>query len=419
MSAANLLFVLTGSIAAYKACAAVSQLVQLGYSVRTVATPSALRFVGEATLEGLTGQPVVTDLWAPGRAMDHLNLTRWADAVVICPATANTINRLAAGLADEIVGALFLARDPAKPWLVAPAMNPAMWAHPATATSVATLRGWGVQFLSVGAGRMACGDTGEGRLAEPDAIVASVTAALARPARRLRVLITSGGTAEPLDGVRVLTNTSTGRTGAGLAAFFARSGHAVTLLRAEQSVPAGASVAPLLAEETFATFADLDAALTRLLGETEFDAVIHAAAVGDFAIEAVRVGDRLVPRGAKLASSQPLQLTLRPQPKLVNTLRTRCRADLPRLAVVAFKLTTHATDAEAQAAVQRLFAEAAPDFVVHNDLAARGAVPGDFPATIHGATLAAPSACATRAELAATLERLLTTFSPNTHAPLS
>lgn len=417
MSTANLLFVLTGSIAAYKACAAVSQLVQLGYSVRTVATPSALRFVGEATLEGLTGQPVVTDLWAPGRAMDHLNLTRWADAVVICPATANTINRLAAGLADEIVGALFLARDPAKPWLVAPAMNPAMWAHPATVAAVATLRGWGVQFLSVGAGRMACGDTGEGRLAEPDAIVSAVTATLARPARRLRVLITSGGTAEPLDGVRVLTNTSTGRTGAGLAAFFARSGHDVTLLRAEQSVPAGASVAPLLAEETFATFADLDAALTRLLGETEFDAVIHAAAVGDFAIDAVRVGDRLVPRGAKLSSSQPLQLTLRPQPKLLDALRARSRT--PQLAVVAFKLTTHATDAEAQAAVQTLFAEATPDFVVHNDLAARGVAPGDFPATIHGATLGAPSACATRAELAATLERLLITFSPNTHAPLS
>lgn len=416
MSAANLLFVLTGSIAAYKACAAVSQLVQLGYSVRTVATPSALRFVGEATLEGLTGQPVVTDLWAPGRAMDHLNLTRWADAVVICPATANTINRLAAGLADEIVGALFLARDPAKPWLVAPAMNPAMWAHPATVASVATLRGWGVQFVAVGAGRMACGDTGEGRLAEPDAIVAAVTAALARPVRRLRVLITSGGTAEPLDGVRVLTNTSTGRTGAGLAAFFARSGHEVTLLRAESSAPATASVAPLLAEETFATFSDLDAALTRLLGETAFDAVIHAAAVGDFAIDGVRVGDRLVPRGAKLSSSQPLQLTLRPQPKLLNALRARSRT--PQLAVVAFKLTTHATDAEAQAAVQTLFAEAAPDFIVHNDLATRGPAPGDFPATIHGASLATPAACATRAELAATLEGLLTTFSPHTHAPL-
>lgn len=415
MSAANILFVLTGSIAGIKACEAVSQLVQKGHRVRTVATAAALRFIGPATLEGLTGSPVLTDMFAPGAALEHINLTRWADLVIVCPATANTLNRFAAGLADDLVGALFLAHDRKKPWLVAPAMNPAMWAHPATVAAVEKLRGWGVRFLPVGEGRTACGEVGEGRLAEPAVIVAAVEAALARPARRLRVLVTSGGTAEPIDGVRVLTNTSTGRTGAGLAAHLARCGHEVVLLRALTAVPASAGVR----EELFSTFAELDAALIRLLGGEEFDAVIHAAAVSDFAVEAVvtDAGARL-PGGAKLESAAgPLRLRLRAQPKLVDTLRARSRN--PRLVVVAFKLTADA--GSSAAAAESLLARSGADFVVHNDLAARGAG-DDFPATIHSRT-GIPVPCATRSKLAARLEeRLLSApqyFQPNSpHAPL-
>src|SRR5450432_2782042 len=149
----NILFILTGSIAAYKACDAISQLVKRGCRVRTVATASALRFVGPATLEGLTGSPVLTELFEPGAALEHINLTRWADAVIVCPATANTINRFAAGLAEDLPGALFLAHDREKPFLIAPAMNPAMWQHPATQDSVEKLGRWGVRFISVGEGR--------------------------------------------------------------------------------------------------------------------------------------------------------------------------------------------------------------------------------------------------------------------------
>src|SRR5882724_8136646 len=176
MSGSNLLFILTGSIAGYKACEAISQLVQRGHRVRTVTTEAARRFIGEATLEGLTGQRVATGLFSPGAALEHIELTRWDAVVLVCPATANTINRLAAGLADDLPGALFLAHDRKKPWLVAPAMNPAMWAHPATEAAVEKLRGWGVRFLPVGEGRTACGETGEGRLAEPADIVAAVEA---------------------------------------------------------------------------------------------------------------------------------------------------------------------------------------------------------------------------------------------------
>ena len=178
MSGSNLLVIVTGSIAGFKACEAISQLVQRGHRVRTVATAGALRFIGPATLEGLTGSPVLTDIFASGAALEHIALTRWADAVLVCPATANTINRFAAGLADDLAGALFLAHDRTKPFLIAPAMNPAMWSHPATVASVEKLRQWGVQFLPVGEGRTACGEVGEGRLVEPAEVVAIVEAAL-------------------------------------------------------------------------------------------------------------------------------------------------------------------------------------------------------------------------------------------------
>ena len=314
----------------------------------------------------------------------------------MCPATANTLNRLAAGLADDLPGALFLAQDRRKPWLVAPAMNPAMWSHPATVAAVEKLQSWGVRLVPVGEGRTACGETGEGRLAEPDAIVAAVEAALARPARRLRVLVTAGGTAEPVDAVRVLTNTSTGATGAGIATQLGRAGHDVVLLRAQNAVPADGPGR----EETFVTFAELAAALDRLLGTERFDAVIHAAAVSDYAVESVpgRAG-----RGAKLASGGAPLLQLRPNPRLVDRLRERSAAPLT---VVAFKLTHGADAAQVAAAVRELFAHSGADYVVHNDLGARRS-DGTFPADILRPDGTVAAHCPDRVALAAELGRLL------------
>lgn len=405
MSGSNLLVILTGSIAAAKACDVISRLVQRGHRVRCVATEAALRFVGPATLEGLTGAVPLTEMFAAGAALEHIELTRWADAVLVCPATANTINHLAAGFADDLPGALFLAHDRAKPWLIAPAMNPAMWAHPATRAAVEKLRSWGVRFLPVGEGRTACGEVGEGRLAEPPIIVAGVEAAVARPPRRLRVLITSGGTAEPIDGVRVLTNTSTGATGALLAEHFVRCGHDVTLLRARSAERPEVACR----EETFFTFADLDAALARLLAAEPFDAVIHAAAVSDYGVELVDAAGRVQPACAgKLDTGTPPLLRLRPHPKLLDTLRARAVAPLR---VVAFKLTCGAPGTEASAAVRTVFARSHADAVVHNDLTARGAAEGDFPASLHlpGGVV---RACATRGELAIALEAWLVAEPP-------
>lgn len=402
----NVLFILTGSVACYKACDAVSQLVQRGHAVRAVATEAALRFVGVSTLEGLTRQKVGTELFAAGEALDHINLARWADLVVVCPATAHTLNRMAAGLADDLAGALLLAHDWRKPLLVAPAMNPAMWTHPATRGAVEKLRGWGVRLIQPGAGRTACGEVGEGRLAEPDEIVAAVETALAAPRHRLRVLVTSGGTSEPIDGVRVLTNTSTGETGALIASHFSRLGHDVVLVRAASAVR---PTAPCT-EETFNTFAELDAVLERRLRDTDLDVVIHVAAVSDFTVAEIETdGTTWTPGRGKMPSTTAPVIRLRRNPKLLDTFRARSRNRALR--VVAFKLTRDASPEGVHAAVDAIFKSGAADFVVHNDLAERRDG-GVFPADIWRANGTVAAHCVDRSAIGIELERLLTGATP-------
>jgi phosphopantothenoylcysteine decarboxylase/phosphopantothenate--cysteine ligase len=178
----QILFLLTGSIACFKACELISRLVQRGCVVQAVASAGALRFLGSATLEGLTARPVFTDLFQAGRVMDHIHLARWADAALLCPATANSLNRLAGGLADDVTGALFLAWNfAAKPWVIAPAMNATMWEHPATRASRIRLADYGVTVLPVGDGPLACGESGEGRLLEVADIEARFLTALGAP----------------------------------------------------------------------------------------------------------------------------------------------------------------------------------------------------------------------------------------------
>ncbi len=406
----NVLLILTGSIACYKACDAISQLVQRGHSVRTVATKAALQFVGTSTLEGLTRAKVATDIFAPGEALDHIDLERWSDLTIVCPATANTLNRMAAGMGDDLAGALLLAHDWKKPLLVAPAMNPLMWSHPATVASVERLRGWGVRFVQPGAGRTACGEVGEGRLAEPEQIVRAIEAAVVRPARKLRVLITSGGTTEPVDGVRVLTNTSTGATGALIADTFARAGHEVVVLRSQGSVQPDEPCE----EETFLSFADLQGSLERRLHGESFDVVIHAAAVSDFSVNAIEAGGAsFAPGKGKIPSGADAVLRLRRNPKLLDTLRKHSRN--PALTVVAFKLTRGATADSAAAAVNAILSTGAADLVVHNDLSQRGR-DGTFPAEIWRGNGTIAERCPDRASLANALERLLVA-TPQTLSP--
>jgi phosphopantothenoylcysteine synthetase/decarboxylase len=180
MSKPKILFMLSGSIAAFKACQAISLLVQNGFEVQTASTSGGLKFIGPSTLEGLSGRPVFSDIYESGRAMDHIELAKWADLAIVCPATANTINSLAQGLGSDCIGALFLAYDLKKPFLVAPAMNPQMMSHPATQASLSKLREWNVTVLETGEGRHACGDQGEGRLLEPVQILEAIKLRLTR-----------------------------------------------------------------------------------------------------------------------------------------------------------------------------------------------------------------------------------------------
>lgn len=360
---ANILFVLTGSIACYKACQVISRLRKDGHSVQVAASAAALRFVGEATLEGLSGLPVATDLYAPGRTMEHIHLIRRADVVVLAPATANTINKLAAGIGDDLVSTLFLAHRFDKPFLVAPAMNTAMRMHPVTRASLQTLQALGLTVLDGDAGSLACGETGEGRLIEPDALHATIEQALstrsaANAVSRGKVLVTAGGTREPIDAVRAITNLSTGGTGTALARALAATGFDVTLLLADGSTQDTTGIARI---KRFGSFTDLDAALRAELAAPDYRAVIHAAAVSDYSVVDADTTRKQPSDGAEWT------LHLRRNPKLVDGLRGM--AANPALQVVAFKLTAHADATQVQQTVHRLLQRSGADWVVHNDLA--------------------------------------------------
>lgn len=390
----NILFLMSGSIACAKATQLISIWRKDGHAVRVAATPSVDRFVGRATLEGLSGAPVFDDTFAPGRAMDHVELARWADLVVVCPASANLLARFAHGIADDPVSTLWQACwGRGAPLFVVPAMNTRMWDYPATRHNVETLRRWGVHLVAPASGDLACGEQGPGRMPEPEDIRRQVEAVLAfeRRGTARRVLITGGGTREPIDAVRYIGNHSTGATAAAVANALAERGHAVTWVGGVDARAPG----PAVEQERFEGYADLDRALRRLLGEQRFDVVIHAAAVSDFSVE--RVGDGPAGEG-KIASGEGLDLHLSPNPKLLPRLRSWSRN--PALRVVGFKLTVDADAAAARTAVDRLFEGGACDRVVHNDFR-------DIEAGEHRYRLHDPDGDIHRAETVAELSDLL------------
>src|SRR4051812_6287817 len=197
----KILFLMSGSIAAFKTCQVISKLVQDGNEVQIAATESTFEFVGRMTLEGLTGKKVLSDLWESGHAMDHIFLTRWADMAMLCPATANTLARLAGGFADDLVSAMTLAWPGDKPYFIFPAMNHQMLQAPVTQVNLQTLMSRGFRVAPTQSGSLACGEDGPGRMLEAEEIL-----------RRIRVkplgevLITGGATREPIDGIRFISN---------------------------------------------------------------------------------------------------------------------------------------------------------------------------------------------------------------------
>lgn len=346
----------TGSIAAYKAADIVRRLTDLGAEVHATITRGGLQFVTPVTLRTLTGNPVTTDMFAEPEewSVRHVSLAQRASAVVVAPASANAVAKLALGLADEFIYTVALASR--APLLVAPAMNDQMYCHPATQENLERLRARGAVIIEPEEGWLACGTIGRGRLADPDEIVGAVVAAIEESALRgprddfrgRRVLVTAGPTREPVDPVRFLSNRSSGKMGYALAAAAARRGAQVTVISGPVTLPPPPGC-DLIRVETAAEMQE--AVLARC---AESDVVIGAAAVADYTPAA--------PADGKLKRGKsPVRLELQPTTDIIAECGRRKRTGQ---FVVAFAAETEDLLKHARA---KLTAKHA-DMVVANDV---------------------------------------------------
>ena len=352
---AEVLLGVSGGIAAYKSIDLMRILQSRGHGVTVVMTPSAQRFVGPSTFSALSGRPVGVDLFGaeerPGYG--HLDLARAHDLMVVAPASANTIARMAAGLGDGLLNAVHLAFD--KPVLIAPAMNTRMWLHPATAANMATLAGRGVQVIPPASGLLADGDTGVGRLADPVVVADAIEERLAGAGSLAgrRVLISAGGTREPIDPVRYVGNRSSGRMGWAVAAAARRRGADVTVLASNVELPREAGIRYVEAP----TAAELHAAALAVFPSC--DLLVMAAAVADFRPGTAREGK--IDKGAE----GRLALDMEPTADILADLAGRRE----RQVVVGFAAEHGAAGLE-RARGKRI--RKGLDLIVHNDVSVDG-----------------------------------------------
>ncbi|MBV9089442.1 MAG: bifunctional phosphopantothenoylcysteine decarboxylase/phosphopantothenate--cysteine ligase CoaBC [Mycobacteriaceae bacterium] len=318
----------SGGIAAYKACSVVRQLTEAGHRVRVVPTESALRFVGAATFEALSGEPVHTGVFADVPDVPHVQIGKAADLVLVAPATADVLARAAHGRADDLLTAMLLtARCPV---LFAPAMHTEMWVHPATAENVATLRRRGAVVLEPASGRLTGADTGAGRLPEPEEITTFAQLLLERAdalpydLAGCKVLVTAGGTREPIDPVRFIGNRSSGKQGYALARVAAQRGAEVTLVAghtAGLADPAGVHVVHVSSAQQLADAVSKHAADTHVL--------VMAAAVADF-----RPASAAANKIKKSDAEPPVIELVRNDDVLAGAVRARGEGQLPNMRVI-------------------------------------------------------------------------------------
>jgi phosphopantothenoylcysteine decarboxylase/phosphopantothenate--cysteine ligase len=348
----TILLIVGGGIAAFKALELVRELGRAGAKVLPVLTENGARFVTPLSLSALAGEKVRTSLWdlEDEAAMGHIQLSRAADLVVVCPATASLMARAAAGMADDLATTLLLATD--KPVLMVPAMNVRMWLHPATQRNIATLRGDGITVIQPDDGAMACGEFGPGRLPEVPAIVAAIGAAIAaqfgsKPLLGRHALVTAGPTHEPIDPVRFIGNHSSGKQGFAIAAALARLGTRVTLVAGpvHLATPAGVTRIDVM------TARDMKAACEAALPS---DIAVMVAAVADWRAE-------VSPQKLKKDGSAPPPLSLTENPDILAGIGHH--AQRPAL-VVGFAAETH--DLIPHAAAKRL--KKGADWIVANDV---------------------------------------------------
>ena len=359
----RILLIVGGGIAAYKACELIRLCRKAGIGVRCVLTGGGAHFVTPMTLAALSENPVHTSLWdlKDEAEMGHIQLSREADLVVVAPATADLLAKMAAGIADDLATTLLLATD--KPVLAAPAMNVRMWEHAATRRNVATLRADGVTVLEPDEGPMACGEYGLGRLPEPEAILAAIDRALGtggggRLAGK-HVLVTAGPTHEPIDPVRYIANRSSGRQGFELAGALARLGARVTLVAG----PVTLATPPGVDRIDVETAQDMANAVARALPA---DVAVMVAAVGDWRAE---------PAAQKIKKSDLApSLDLHENPDILATLAKSPRR--PKL-VIGFAAETENVIDHATAKRARKGA----DWIIANDVS--GDVMGGHANTIH------------------------------------
>jgi phosphopantothenoylcysteine decarboxylase/phosphopantothenate--cysteine ligase len=357
VSGKRVLLVVGGGIAAYKALELTRLLRKAGIAVRPILTAAGAQFVTSLSLSALAEDRARTDLFSleDEADMGHIELSRWADLVVVAPATADLMAKAANGLADDLASTALLATD--KPVMMAPAMNVRMWLHPATRRNLETLKADGVTIVGPDEGAMACGEFGPGRMAEPEAILAAVVSALGgaeRPLAGRHVLVTAGPTVEPLDPVRVLTNRSSGKQGYAIAVALAERGARVTLVTG----PTPAEVDRRDVETAAQMLAACRAALP-------VDAAVCVAAVSDWRPDAVfGVKFKKGPEG-------PPAVTLVENPDILAELSAGGPAR-PRL-VVGFAAET--TDLEANAKAK--LARKGCDWIVANDVGQVAVMGGD------------------------------------------
>jgi phosphopantothenoylcysteine decarboxylase/phosphopantothenate--cysteine ligase len=362
MQGRRILLVVSGSVAAYKALALVRLLRAEGAAVRAVLTAGGARFVTKEALAAITGEAVHDDLWAAESEIGHIRLARWADLLAVVPASADRLARMAQGLAEDLAGCVLLATR--APVLVAPAMNPAMWEHPATRANMALLEARGVRRVGPGVGAMAEPESGEGRLAEPEDVLAAIRAVFSDgPLRDRHALVTSGPTHEPLDPVRFLANRSSGKQGHAIAAALAALGARVTLVSGPVAIPDPPGVTVARVETAREMLAACEAALPA-------DVAVCAAAVADW-----RPAGEATQKLKKVAGSPPPPLAMALNPDILATLSRH--ASRPRL-VVGFAAETERVLEHARDKLARKGC----DWIVANDVSG-GDVMGGAENAVH------------------------------------
>jgi phosphopantothenoylcysteine decarboxylase / phosphopantothenate---cysteine ligase len=363
----RVLLIVSGGIAAYKALELIRLLRAGGCAVTCVLTEAGAQFVTPLSLQALSEGKVYTDLFSltDESEMGHIQLSRSADLVVVAPASADILAKMAAGLAGDLASTLLLATD--KPVLVAPAMNVRMWQHAATVANMALLAARGIHVVGPDAGPMACNEFGPGRLAEPPAILAAIEALLAprQPLSGRRVLVTSGPTHEPIDPVRYIANRSSGRQGHAIAAAFAELGASVTLV----SGPVNVADPPGVAVKHVESAQEMLEACQAVL---PVDVAVFAAAVADWRVIGASSG-----KIKKVPGAAPPSLELMANPDILATI-ARAGQHRPRI-VVGFAAETDDLMANAHAKRARKNA----DWIVANDVSPATGIMGGEENAVH------------------------------------